>query len=88
VFARLNEYASTDQGIDESDEPYLVWSVAGALGETSETVAPHVRSWLQMVRAGQPSRSPAPVVASLMPGLAPSLTSGSATSLAAGSVMR
>jgi hypothetical protein len=44
VFAFLDQHG-LDMGLDEADEPYLAWSVAGALGVSPDAVAPHVNSW-------------------------------------------
>lgn len=52
VFAFLDQHAGPEVDIDESDEPYLSWSVAGALGVSPDAVAPHVRAWRRGLTGG------------------------------------
>ena len=56
VFALLDQQADADLDFDETDEPYLCWSVAGALGVSPDGVAPHVRAWRRGLESGSALR--------------------------------
>ena len=45
VFGFLDQHAGPEIDLDEADDPYLAWSVAGALGVSPDAVAPYVREW-------------------------------------------